>query len=156
VAMTMPAAAIKSAASTAAAVGTPATISTAAAIPAAATEWPLEAGTSTAADASGVAGRKFLSRAGMGGASFAGKEDLFFAGAGPSGRNSLRFSFVGMLFGVMIEVLFLVFFAILFFVFGLVMFEFDVAEGRDVQRVFVRGICSSFRDGLRSAYDFLN
>lgn len=63
-------------------------------------------------------------------------------------------------FVVLFVILLFVIFTIPFFVFfvrRVVMFDLDViTEGRDVQRIFVRSVCSGFSDGLRSAYDFLN
>ena len=61
---------------------------------------------------------------------------------------------------VLVAILFFVILAISFFVVfvrRVVMFEPDViAKGGDVQRIFMRSVCSSFGDGLRGAYDFLN
>ena len=60
-----------------------------------------------------------------------------------------------MLVVVMFVVLFVIFFVI--FVSRFVVFELDViAEGRNMQRVFVRRVGGCFCNSLWSAHDFLN
>src|SRR5262249_60253351 len=82
----MAAPAIESATSTAT-IGASATISTTAAIPAAA-KWPLEAGTATTADASGITRSELFTRACMRSAGFAGKENGVIFGASAGSRDS--------------------------------------------------------------------
>ena len=64
--------------------------------------------------------------------------------------------FFVVLFVILLVLLVVILFLVIF-VRRVVMFELDViTKGRDVQRIFMRSVCSGFSDGLRSAYDFLN
>lgn len=156
-------AAIESAATSATAIGASATItatiSAATAIPAAATEGPLEAGTSATANTSGVARREFLARAGMRSASLS-REEYFFCS--PRGRNFRGLGFVIVVFVMIVFVVFVIFFVAFFAILfellmrRLVVFELDmVSEGGDVKCVFVGRIGFRFGDSLWGAYDFL-
>jgi hypothetical protein len=148
------AATIEASASTPSAIGTSTAITTAitaaSAIPAAAAaaERPLKAGARAAADTGRVARLKFFARraAGTRGARFAGEKNFVFCRAGCGGLRGFAFELALALFAVLIVL----------FVRRLVVFEFDVVTERgDVQRVFMRGIGFSFRDGLPTAYALL-